>query len=579
MFRAFVALVLPVAALCCAMPAHAEVSLARVPLVQAPVDVLGWDRAPRVRSQPRKAPGNEEFPYLTDEPAGRSFSVGTVTEGYVVNAAALTLPSQHVAVLHRQRQRDLAWATQEMIALLEDSGERVARDSRDGSVLWLGNIGANGGGDIPWSVSHNAGRDADLAFYTTTPSGVPVEPPDLLHYDDRGRSREYGGYYRFDAARNWLLVRALLNSPHGRIQYLFISNGLKGLVLAEARRRGEPDELIARASAVLRQPGGSLPHDDHLHLRIYCGRPDAGARCDDIGVAHSWMPDLDGVTRARAELAESLLRAPEAATRVAAVRRLTFMRQRRSLDLIVRRFSDPSAAVRAAAARSIGQMGSDGDVAGLVERWEEEEDAGVRQALAEALASLGGPVATAMLIELLREVRPANWAGKPFDLRWPILDALARSGAAVGLQEMVALLDDDDGETRYRAARAVERLTNTAVSEADARSSSSVLRAQWRSDLEQWQSVFPRGRDGLATIRDRGYAASGLSADSSGAARARALARLVASGDAWYVRANARADLQRMCSHDPRAATWPDQDLSDYWSRWIRRNSGRIARR
>ncbi len=466
-----------------------------------------------------------------------------------------------------------------MIALLSDAARRVARDAGDNSVLWLGNIGADGGGDIPWSVSHNAGRDADLAFYTTTPSGDPVEPPDLLHYDDRGRSREYGGYYRFDPARNWLLVKALLQSPNAQIQYLFISNGLRRIVLQEAQRRGEPEELVARASAVLRQPGGALPHDDHLHLRIYCGRPDAGARCEDIGVAHAWMPDLQDVTRARAALAESLLRAPEAATREAAVRRLTFTRHRRSLDLIVRRFSDPSASVRAAAARAIGVMGSDRELSRLVEQWEEEEDAGVRQELAAALAAIGGPVATGMLTELLTEVRPASWAGKVFDLRWAIMDALASNGAADALGAMAELLDASDPETRFRAARALERLTNVRVSTADPRAAGSVERARWAADVAQWRSQVPDGRDAVQVMRERGYQAAGLSADMVGASRARALARLVVSADEWQVRANARADLVRMCSHDPRADGWSDRDLSDYWARWIRRNSGRIARR
>jgi penicillin-insensitive murein endopeptidase len=87
----------------------------------------------------------------------------------------------------------------------------------------------------------------------------------------------------FDVATNWLLVRALLEDPVVDVQYLFIASPLRQMLLDHAVALGEPPELVERASAVLVQPGDALPHDDHLHLRIYCPPGDRALGCFDRG--------------------------------------------------------------------------------------------------------------------------------------------------------------------------------------------------------------------------------------------------------------------------------------------------------
>src|SRR5256885_2299599 len=121
-------------------------------------------------------------------------------------------------------------------------------------------------------------NDGTSLAYGTTAGGM------LL----RGRKLPAGGEGRRIPPRvgqrgehSWILVRALLSDPAVDVQYLFISEGLKQLLLDHAEAIKEPTELIERARLVLHQPVGALPHDDHLHLRIYCPAGDRILGCKD----------------------------------------------------------------------------------------------------------------------------------------------------------------------------------------------------------------------------------------------------------------------------------------------------------
>jgi hypothetical protein len=46
------------------------------------------------------------------------------------------------------------------------------------------------------------------------------------------------------------------------------------LLIQHALATGDDPDLIWRAENVLLEPADSLPHDDHLHLRVACS-PDA----------------------------------------------------------------------------------------------------------------------------------------------------------------------------------------------------------------------------------------------------------------------------------------------------------------
>jgi penicillin-insensitive murein endopeptidase len=101
-----------------------------------------------------------------------------------------------------------------------------------------------------------------------------------------------GDYVRLDVPREWLLVKKLVNDAEIGVQFLFVSKPLEALLMDYARARGEPLELQHRAQTVMLQPGDSLPHDDHLHLRIACSSDEARAGCSGGGPYWEWLPPL-----------------------------------------------------------------------------------------------------------------------------------------------------------------------------------------------------------------------------------------------------------------------------------------------
>ncbi len=68
--------------------------------------------------------------------------------------------------------------------------------------------------------------------------------------------------YRFDLARNWTLVEALLSHPFIQVQWIFVAKPVREALLAYARRSGMSAALFQRADQALRQPTDSLSHDD-----------------------------------------------------------------------------------------------------------------------------------------------------------------------------------------------------------------------------------------------------------------------------------------------------------------------------
>lgn len=521
-----------------------------------------------------KATPDQDFPYLPTERDGRSMSIGTVTDGRIVNALPLPLPGRTYGVLPRQIRRHLTYGSEELIAGLVAASEYVA-DVFPGTVMWLGNIGRHGGGDIPWSVSHNSGRDADIAFYTTDPDGNPVQPPDLLHYRGNGRSAEYGGYYRFDDARNWALVKALVLSPHVQLQYLFISDPLRDRLLYEARSRGEPPAVVERAAMLMQQPGREIPHDDHLHVRIYCSRADRGAGCENTGRVRPGVDLFRSAPTATADQAARLLRDGDPEVRQAAVERLAFLNATSRIDLVRRRLSDPSPTVRAAAVDAIARLGSSDHVGWLVMHWEEEEDDFVRERLVRAAGTLGGRDAGLFFARLLDEPAPVEVGGKRYDLRYEVVDAIRSSARAEPAYGLVSLLATAEPELAARAADTLRHLSNRSLDDLDWRQRPSSLEVAtaapaWRRWLD----------DAADTSRDEwvadGFAMLGVPMAGSASAVAAELARMVDDERDW-VSVNAQRQLMRMTGNSPRSLDWPRGDAETYWVRWVRRNPGRVA--
>jgi penicillin-insensitive murein endopeptidase len=211
---------------------------------------------------------------------GASASIGRTAKGRLEGGVAVKESAALRVLPARHRRRCLAWGTARLVAALERAGAAVQRAEAGAPPLGVGNLGrARGGSLAPYSHSHQAGRDADLAFYATTAAGQPVAAEDLTHFGADLRSPD--GDLRFDVKRNWALVAALLSDGSIDVRWLFVSEPLRKALLDEGRRRGASSSVLERAEAALHQPSDAPPHDDHFHLRIRCTAQERKNGCHD----------------------------------------------------------------------------------------------------------------------------------------------------------------------------------------------------------------------------------------------------------------------------------------------------------
>ncbi len=413
------------------------------PLVLAPMpgQTPAVAEAPAAVPAPApSAPAANGFPFLPGEDTTRALSIGDTSDGALVGGRAIEA-SAALGILPRQRARGLYYGSDALVGVLEDAAQRF--HGVTGRRLWVGHLSRHGGGDIPYSVSHNAGRDADLLFCYRD-----GDPSDLIPLSGDGVSKD--GRYTLDAACSWQLVRALLEAGGDQLQYLFVSGSLEGALIQHAVVAGEPPAMIDRAAALMMQPGRAAPHHDHFHLRVYCAEADVRAGCIDAGKVHPWAPDH---TAARADAiagATVLLSHDDAEVRARALARLGLLAAGERADDIAARLEDAPLVQRAAAA---------------------------------SLALLGEPH-TAQVLS----------AAQPAPVRLAAIAAIADAERLAPVPRLIELLADGDPTIRDASRDALRRLTGR----------DEASRARWRA---MWDSMrrAPRRAWLSWAFRDAGY--------------------------------------------------------------------------
>lgn len=220
-----------------------------------------------------------------------SGTIGMPHRGVLTNG--VELPSEGPGY-KRLRTNDRNFGIPRFVSALERAAATVARE-RPGGVLGIGDLSTRTGGRLLPHLSHRTGRDADLLLYLVTPEGVPVESPGFIHVGNDGLAWDEKGkrFLRFDVEREWLLVKALVEDPEARVQWLFASKNVRALLVEWARARGEPPETIVRAMDVMLEPHPGGPHDDHLHVRTACTPDEIAAGCEHTGPRRAWLEHGD----------------------------------------------------------------------------------------------------------------------------------------------------------------------------------------------------------------------------------------------------------------------------------------------
>ncbi len=219
---------------------------------------------------------------------GLGGSVGVPHHGVLTEADELPRSG---AGYTRFRPRGAAYfGVSRLVRAIERAAATVERERPGGAPLVVGDLSGPFGGKIPRHNSHRSGRDVDFLFYVTNPAGAPMRNLGFIPLGADGLAKlEDGRYIRLDVERQWLLFKALLTDPDIDIQFLFISRDLEALVIDYALARETDLELVWHAQTVMLQPGDSLPHSDHVHVRVACRPEDMLRGCQGGGPYWDWF--------------------------------------------------------------------------------------------------------------------------------------------------------------------------------------------------------------------------------------------------------------------------------------------------
>ena len=231
---------------------------------------------------------------------GTSDSVGWHANGTLRHPAVLPQVGDGYVIPSPWRARQSNFGSDELVGLIVRASRAVA-EAYPGSQAAVGDLSRHNGGGSVEHKSHQSGRDVDIFYYVANPAGRAERPGDsMIHFDRNGRAAHWSPPQgaaaparpvpdaRFDVRRNWRFIRALLRDSDVEVQWIFVQRDLAARLIQEGVAEGDEPDLLARASQIIRQPSDAEPHDDHMHVRIYCDPRDRALGCYDHGPVRWW---------------------------------------------------------------------------------------------------------------------------------------------------------------------------------------------------------------------------------------------------------------------------------------------------
>lgn len=251
----------------------------------------------KVEPPPPEIPGGGPDP-LTLDPS-YSTSKGSPNEGSLEGGVPLPLfgPGYRFTPRKKVERRH---GTVEIVAALVRAAMHVDATmpkTEPPSILTFGDIGMPEGGEIAGHGSHRAGRDADVMFYLQLEDGTPFEGK-AIPLDPEGNGTDYKDLVdpaddvrvKIDVPRTWAFVAALLADDGVQIQQIYVVEHVRSLLLAQAKKVKADAAIVSRFGDVTCQP--RFPHDDHMHIRVFCTAQDIAGGCNDVAPIYPWQRAL-----------------------------------------------------------------------------------------------------------------------------------------------------------------------------------------------------------------------------------------------------------------------------------------------
>ncbi len=216
--------------------------------------------------------------------ANDSLSIGSPFEGRLENGVPVSLKGPGFRH-HPRKNQEWRYGTAELVGALARAA-RAVHEALPGSELTIDDLSARKGGGIPGHASHRSGRDVDVLFYLLDEKRKP-RPGDSIPLDPEGRGTDYNDLEDpaddepviLDVPRTWKFVEALLLDEEAHVQRVFVVEHIRTILLEHARKISAPTRAVERFAEVTCQPG--FPHDDHMHIRVFCTPDDVKAGCED----------------------------------------------------------------------------------------------------------------------------------------------------------------------------------------------------------------------------------------------------------------------------------------------------------